>query len=70
MNEETPSQPRSRAGSRHTGLFEGFLPLCLFSLVNREVMPLPPFDSCLFCVTLTEEKALHEGGRTLKCQNV
>lgn len=29
-----------------------------------------PFDSCLFCVALTWEKALYEGGRTLKCWDV
>lgn len=29
-----------------------------------------PFDSCLFCVALTKEKAVYEEDRTLKSQNV
>lgn len=28
-----------------------------------------PSDSCLFCVALTKEKAVYEGGRTLKSPN-
>lgn len=62
-----PAWPTSRA---HASLWRRFLSWCSPHRSITE-LPLPPNASliaaCLFCVALTKEKAVYEGGRTLKC---